>query len=167
MLQNDGQDAGWVTTRVGRVGYRAETTARSHAFVADEPRDVGGTDTGPTPYEQLLGALAGCTAMTVRMYADRKGWPLEDIVVRLRPVRSHAADCADCETKAVSVGQLERVVEFTGVLTDEQRARLLWIADRCPIKQSLERGLRIAPAVPASPTTPTATSTATSTGVSS
>ena len=162
MLQDGGRDAGWVTTRVGRVGYRAETTARSHAFVADEPRDVGGTDTGPTPYEQLLGALAGCTAMTVRMYADRKGWPLEDIVVRLRPVRSHAADCADCETKAVSVGQLEREVEFTGELTDEQRARLLWIADRCPIKQSLERGLHIAPAVPASPGTPTA---ATSTGV--
>ena len=158
MLQNGEQEAGWVTTRVGRLGYRAETTARSHAFVADEPREVGGTDTGPTPYEQLLGALAGCTAMTVRMYADRKGWPLEQITVRLRPVRSHAADCAACETKTVSVGQLEREVEFTGELTDEQRARLLWIADRCPIKQSLERGLHVAPAALAAPTAPTATS---------
>lgn len=136
-------DGGWITTRVGAVGYRAETTVRTHTIVADEPRDAGGTDAGATPYEQLLGALAACTAMTLRMYADRKRWPLEGVVVRLRPVRPHAADCVRCETHAVGVGRLERQLELVGPLSDEQRARLTLIADRCPVKQTLERGLHI------------------------
>ena len=141
-------DAGWVSTRVAQGrGYRAEVTARGHAFVADEPAEVGGADGGATPYEYLLGALGACTAMTVRMYADRKQWPLEDVVVRLRQARSHAADCEACEAEApVGIGRLEREVELTGDLDDAQRARLLWIADRCPIKQTLQRGLAIAPA---------------------
>jgi putative redox protein len=146
--EGGGQEASWVTTRVGPVGYRAETTVRTHTLVVDEPREVGGTDAGPTPYELLLTALAACTAMTLRMYADRKRWPLEDVVVRLRPVRAHATDCADCETQAVGAGRLEREVELVGPLDEAQRARLLQIADRCPVKQSLERGLQIVPAVP-------------------
>ena len=149
--EGGGQEASWVTTRVGPVGYRAETTVRTHTVVADEPTAVGGTDAGPTPYELLIGALAACTAMTLRMYADRKGWPLADVVVRLRPVRAHAADCADCETQTVGAGRLEREVELVGPLDEAQRTRLLQIADRCPEKQSLERGLQIVPAVPATP----------------
>ena len=134
----------WVEAHLGDDGgYTTRLTARAHAFAADEPADVGGADTAPTPYELLIGALAACTAMTVRMYANRKQWPLRTIVVRMRPVRAHAPDCERCETEEVGAGRLEREVEFTGDLTDEQRARLLHIADRCPVKQTLERGLKV------------------------
>ena len=81
-------------------------------------------------------------------YADRKRWPLEEVRVYLRPVRAHSGDCATCETEPVGVGQLERDVELTGALTAEQRARLLFMADRCPVKQTLERGLHIRTTTP-------------------
>jgi len=133
----------WVSAHIAATGYRTQIMTRGHVLVADEPGDVGGADTGPTPYELLLGALAACTAMTVRMYADRKKWPLDGVVVRLRPVKPHAADCEACETKDVGVGRIAREIDLLGTITDEQRTRLLYIADRCPVKQTLERGLRI------------------------
>jgi putative redox protein len=146
----------WVEARLDEDGgYTTRLTARTHAVVADEPADVGGADTGPTPYELLIGALAACTAMTVRLYASRKRWPLRTITVRMRPVRAHAADCERCETEEVGAGRLEREVEFAGELTDEQRARLLYIADRCPVKQTLERGLQVQPANATPVPTPT------------
>jgi putative redox protein len=134
----------WVTARAGAAGYRTEVRVRSHALVADEPESVGGGDAGPTPYEYLLGALGGCMAMTLRMYADRKGWPLEGAEVRLRTAPSHLRDCEQCEREDVGVTRIERQVELAGPLTEEQRRRLMQIADRCPVKQTLERGLRIA-----------------------
>ena len=137
----------WVSASVAS-GYRTTVRTRTHTLLADEPTDAGGTDAGPSPYELLLGALAACTAMTVRMYADRKAWPLSDVVVRIRPVRPHAVDCANCETTDVGVGRLEREIELLGSLTDEQRTRLLYVADRCPVKQTLERGLRVEAASP-------------------
>lgn len=133
----------WVTTRIDRSRYRSTVVARTHEQVLDEPVDVGGTDAGPTPYEALLGALGGCTAMTLRMYADRKGWPLAAVQVRLRQAREHGPDCASCETAEVGPHQLEREIELEGALSDEQRRRLLLIADRCPVKQALERGIRV------------------------
>ena len=136
-------DDRWVTARLAAGSYHTTLSARAHVFHADEPADVGGTDLGPTPYELLIGALAACTAMTMHMYASRKGWPLQDVAVRLRPVRGHAADCERCETDEVGAGRLEREIAFTGALTDDQRARLLLLADRCPVKQTLERGLRV------------------------
>jgi putative redox protein len=136
-------DGTWITARTGAAGYRTEVTSGAHTFVADEPAAVGGTDEGPTPYDLLLGALGACTAMTLRFYANRKSWPLESVTVRLRTARSHAADCADCEAKPVGVRRLERQIELGGPLTDEQRQRLLAIADRCPVKQTLEAGIRI------------------------
>lgn len=138
----------WVSASITGSGYRTSIRTRSHSLVADEPIAAGGTDTGATPYELLLGALSACTAMTVRMYADRKRWPLTDVVVRIRQVRPHAVDCADCDAKDVGVGRMERELELIGPLTDEQRTRLLYIADRCPVKQTLERGLRIEPVPP-------------------
>lgn len=133
----------WVTAHTGASGFRTGVQARTHTLVVDEPIALGGTDTGPTPYELLLGALSGCMAITLRMYADRKGWPLEGVDVRLRTARAHEVDCEKCETEAVGIGDLEREVELAGPLTDEQRTRLLQIADRCPVKQSLERGIRV------------------------
>ena len=133
---------------IGKHNYSTRIEDGGHALVGDEPTRNGGADTGPAPYDYLLAGLGACTAITLRMYADRKQWPLSDVVVRIRPVRSHAVDCADCETKDVGVGRLEREVELLGPLTEEQRARLLYIADRCPVKQTLERGLRVEAASP-------------------
>jgi putative redox protein len=138
------EDGGrWVTARIGLNGFRTEIEARSHGLVADEPTALGGTDRGPTPYELLLGALGSCMAMTLRMYADRKGWPLEGVEVRLRTAQSHEADCVQCEEHDVGITTVERQLELSGQLTDAQRERLLEIADRCPVKQTLERGVGI------------------------
>ena len=134
----------WVTARLAAGGgFRTDVTVRDFAFVSDEPRDVGGMDSGATPYEYLLGALGACTAMTLRMYAKRKGWALEEVVVRLRDAPTHAIDCANCETQPVGIRRIERQIELRGPMSEEQRGRLLEIAERCPVKQTLERGLII------------------------
>ena len=137
------EDKGWVVARAGEIGFRTTITVRGFELVADEPAAVGGSDGGPTPYELLLGALGACASITLIMYAKRKSWPLNEVVIRLRDARSHAADCANCETQAVGMRRLERQIELHGPLADDQRQRLLQIADRCPIKQTLERGLVI------------------------
>lgn len=123
-------------TESGSGTYTQEITAGHHRLVADEPRPVG-DDAGPTPYDLLLAALGACTSMTVRMYADRKGWPLEKVRVTLRHSRIHAKDCADCETTKGFVDQIDRDIEFTGDLDDTQLQRLLDIAERCPVHQTL------------------------------
>jgi len=135
--------AGWVTARIGRTGFRTDATARTHSLIVDEPVEAGGTDLGPTPYENLLSALGACTAMTLRLYADRKKWPRESVTVQMRSGQSHVKDCEECETKKVGIGHIERRLELEGALTDEQRSRLLEIADRCPVKQTLERGIQV------------------------
>ena len=103
----------------------------------------GGRDLGPTPYELLLGALGACTAITVRLYAARKGWPLDDVVVTLAHDRVHAQDCADCETKTGLVDTIELDLVLVGALDTEQRARLLEIAGRCPVNRTLQSEIRI------------------------
>ncbi|HEY2379120.1 MAG TPA: OsmC family protein [Gemmatimonadaceae bacterium] len=111
----DHEASGWLEAHLDTgVGFRTEITVRGFAFVADEPKSEGGADSGATPYEYLLGALAACTAMTLRMYAKRKAWPLEDVIVRLREARSHSADCANCETEAVGIRRIEREVDLRG-----------------------------------------------------
>lgn len=135
-----------VSVRVGESGLRAEITARGHTLVADEPASLGGTETGPTPYDYLAAALGACTAMTIRIYADRRGWPLEGVTVRLTHSRVHETDCELCASEKVGIDQLTRVIELSGDLTDEQRAGLHRIADRCPVGQTLTRGIRIVPA---------------------
>lgn len=133
----------WVTTSIDRARFRTTVQARTHDWVLDEPVSVGGTNTGPTPYEALLGTLGGCMAITLRMYADRKGWPLESVRVRLRQARAHEPDCEICESADVGPHRVEREIELEGDLTDEQRERLLIIADRCPVKQTLQRGMTV------------------------
>jgi len=142
MTLDDGEK-NWIEARIGIDGYRADVIARHHRLTADEPESVGGGDAGPSPYEYLLIALATCTAMTIRMYANRKQWPLERASVFVRQGHSYAKDCENCVTEAVGVGRIERRIELSGSLTDEQRTRLLQIADRCPIKQTLERGIGV------------------------
>ena len=126
-------------------GYRTEIQARGHTFVADEPIKAGGRDEGPTPYDLLNAALGACTGMTLRMYADRKGWPLEEVVVHLRHSKIHAAD-TDADTgdgAPAKIDQIEREIEVLGELDDEQRARLLQIANRCPVHRTLESDIRV------------------------
>jgi putative redox protein len=110
--------------------------ADRHALLADEPIGIG-DDTGPAPYDLLLAALGACTSMTVRMYADRKKWPLEDVAVRLSHSKVHADDCAACESDSGKVDMIERELVLGGPLDDEQRAKLMEIADRCPVHRSL------------------------------
>ena len=133
----------WISATVGAAGYRTDVQAGPHAFVADEPIALGGSGLGPTPYELLLGALSSCMAMTLRMYADRKKWPLEGVTIYLRTDNAHQKDCARCDTADVGLPRIARRIELAGPLSDEQRQRLLQIADRCPVKQTLERGLRV------------------------
>ena len=122
----------------GDAGSFVQTiTAGAHQLRSDEPAAAGGTDTAATPYDLLLGALGACTSMTVAMYARRKAWPLEHVTVRLRHSRVHADDCAACETRDARLTVIERELELDGALDDEQRARLLAIANRCPVHLTL------------------------------
>jgi putative redox protein len=134
---------GEVIVRAGRYGFAQEITAGRHTLRADEPVGVGGTDTGPNPYDLLLAALGSCTSMTVRLYADRKKWPLHEVTVRLSHEKIYARDCLECETKEGRLDQVTREIELTGPLDAEQRARLLQIADRCPVHQTLQAELHI------------------------
>jgi putative redox protein len=134
------------TVTVAETGtgtYTQQITVGLHQLVADEPRPVG-DDTGPTPYDLLLAALGACTSMTVRMYADRKDWPLERVRVTLRHSRIHAKDCLDCETSSGWIDHIDRDVELSGDLDDMQRQRLLHIAERCPVHQTLTSEVHIA-----------------------
>ena len=126
-----------VVVRTGREHYYTEVVASGHRLTVDEPESVGGTDRGGTPYDLLLGALGSCTSITLRMYADRKSWPLEEIVVRLSHAKIHASHCETCETAEGKVDCIEREIELIGDLSDEQRARLLEISDRCPVHRTL------------------------------
>ena len=118
-------------------GFAQDIAAGSHQFRSDEPASVGGTDSGPTPYDLLLAALGSCTSMTVAMYARRKQWPLERVTVHLRHSRVHAKDCAACETQDAKLTVIERDIQLDGPLGEEQRARLLAIANRCPVHLTL------------------------------
>lgn len=134
-----------MVVRTKANGFRTEIVARGHTLVADEPAGLGGTDAGPTPYDYLTAALGACTAMTVQLYAARRGWALEDVTVRLHHSRVHENDCENCERHDVGIDQIERDIELSGSLTPEQRMGLLRIADRCPVGQTLARGVRVVP----------------------
>jgi uncharacterized OsmC-like protein len=127
----------------GRGRYAQVVSAGRHRLRADEPVEAGGGDTGPSPYEWLVAALGACTSMTVRMYAERKQWPLEHVSVRLRHRKRHAQDCQDCEARDARLDHVDREVSLTGPLDPAQRQRLLEIANRCPVHRTLEAGLTV------------------------
>jgi putative redox protein len=140
-----------VVVRGSSVGFAQEISARGHRLIADEPVSDGGMDTGPTPYELLLAALGSCASMTVALYARRKGWSLNGVTVRLSHSRTHAADCAECETKAGWLDHVGWSMHFDGDLTTAQRTRLFEIAQMCPVHRTLRSEVHIpAPAAPVS-----------------
>lgn len=129
---------GEVWTRVGEKGYTTEIIAGQHQLIADEPPSVGGADEGPTPYGYLLSGLGACTAMTLRMYADHKKIDLKEVEVKLTHDKIHQVDGENSESSKGKIDQIKRKIKLTGDLTDEQRKRLIEIADRCPVHKTLE-----------------------------
>jgi len=136
---DDDTAPGTVIVRETRRGmFQQDIITGAHRLIADEPVNVGGLDSGPGPYELLLAALGACTSMTLRLYADNKKLPLTRVQVRLRHSRIYAADCAECETKEGMLDHIERVISLEGELDDKQRARLMEIADKCPVHRTLK-----------------------------
>lgn len=127
-------DDGIVTVRIGREAYAVESSARGHAWAGDEPGWLGGADTGPSPYEMLLSSLGACKAITAKMYADRKGWALEGVRVVLRHERPHGPRGPEV---------IHADLWFEGDLDDDQRARLLEIAEKCPVQKTITGELTV------------------------
>lgn len=138
--ENEGagvSDGTVVVSETGDGKFAQTILAAGHRLIADEPKAVGGQGRGPGPYDFLLAGLGACTSMTLRMYADRKDWPLARASVRLSHEKIHAKDCADCEEKEGKIDRIERAITIAGDLDDEQRARLMEIADKCPVHRTL------------------------------
>ena len=133
--------------------FRQDVVVGKHSLVADEPVSAGGGDAGPDPYDYLLIALGACTSMTVGLYARRKQFPLENITVSLRHSRIYANDCEECETKEGMLDRIDVDVELTGSLSAEQHAKLMEIAERCPVHRTLtsEINIRLRPARKSTP----------------
>ena len=125
------------------AGFAQEVKIGAHELYTDEPVSYGGTDTGPTPYDLLLAALGSCTSMTIGFYARKRQWPLEKITVSLRHSKIHAIDCEECETKEGRIDRIELDIQLTGSLTDEQRTKLIEIAGKCPVHQTLTSEINI------------------------
>ncbi|MET0538315.1 MAG: bifunctional alpha/beta hydrolase/OsmC family protein [Xanthobacteraceae bacterium] len=130
--------AGMVVVRETRAGrLQQEIRVGRQRLLADEPVTAGGLDSGPGPYDLVLAGLGACTSMTVRLYAERKALPLDRVTVRLAHSRIHAADCENCETKEGMLDRIDRVITLSGNLDEDQRKRLLGIADKCPVHRTL------------------------------
>ena len=141
---NEGAGPGYVVVReTGHGKFQQEVVAGRHRLVADEPAAAGGLDSGLNPYELLIASLGACTAMTLRLYADKKQIPLKRALVRLHHSKTHAEDCAECETKSGMLDRIERVIVLEGELSDEQRIRLMEIADKCPVHRTLKSEIDI------------------------
>ncbi len=139
---DDNLERNVVIARTG-TGYTTEINVNGHSLIADEPKAVGGADLGPTPYNLLAAALGACTSITLRMYADRKQWPLEAVTVQLRHDKVYARDCAECETKEGKIDRIAREISLKGALDLDQKQRLLEIADKCPVHRTLYSEIRV------------------------
>jgi uncharacterized OsmC-like protein len=128
---------GEVVVHGSAAGFAQKIVTGPHHLTSDEPVEAGGGDTGPGPYELLLSALGACTSMTIALYARRKGWPLDSVTVRLSHSRIYATDCAECETKEGLLDRIDLNIQLAGALTAEQRAKLLEIANKCPVHRTL------------------------------
>ena len=131
-----------VTVKAQPQPYTVTITNSRHSWIADEPPDKGGSDAGPSPFELLLSSVGACVAITVQMYAGRKGWPLEGVVIDLEHSKIQAADCDDCETETGKISEIKLSLNLEGDLSEEQKERIFQIAGRCPVKRSLEAEIK-------------------------
>lgn len=136
-------EQGVVIVREYDKKFTREILTQHHRVISDEPIALGGSDLGLNPYELLLAALGSCTSMTLRMYANHKQIDVQDIQVELQHSRIHAEDCADCEKQTTQIDLLTRNIRLTGNLSDQQRTRLLEIANKCPVHKTLQNKIRI------------------------
>jgi len=127
-----------VHIHLGDTNYKTSLSAGNHEIFADEPEEMGGGNSGPDPYDLLLMSLGSCTAITLRMYAERKKWPVEDIYVELRHFKDHAADCEDCDEKSAKIDKIEKEIIVKGDLDSEQLDKLLEISHKCPVNKTLK-----------------------------
>lgn len=142
-------------TAVLRQGTEVVLQTRQFSWHGDEPPGAGGTDLGPTPYEILLGGLAACIAITLRLYANHKGIALAEVQVRLEYDRVHADDCMDCDERADGwIDRIQSQVTIRGSFDDAQRARLTQVAQRCPVHKTLANGVHMVDSVTFEPATP-------------
>jgi|SRR6185437_1221756 len=132
-----------VVTKTSTTGFKTKITTGKHKFYADEPKEVGGSDAGPSPYEILISALGACTGMTLSMYARRKSIPLKSITVYLRHDKVYAEDCAEADKPTSKIDDIHLEIELAGKLTNEQRKKLLDIANKCPVHKTLANGVNL------------------------
>ena len=131
-----------VTVKSQPQPYTVTITNSRHSWIADEPPEKGGADAGPSPFEMLLSSIGACVAITVQMYAGRKGWPLEGVVIDLEHSKIEAAGCDDCETETGKISEIKLSLNLEGDLSEEQKERIFQIAGRCPVKRSLEAEIK-------------------------
>ena len=139
-LESDGDET---VARTYATGFRTDIVSAGHALVADEPASYGGTNEGPTPYDLLSSALASCTTMTLQLYARRKKLELESVTVRISHAKIHAEDCEDCQAGDGKIDEFQKEISLEGKLTENQRQRLLEIADMCPVHRTLHSEVKI------------------------
>lgn len=132
-----------VVARLGATGYTTEIMVRQHSLQADEPLSVGGNDFGPSPYDLVSAGLGACTAMTLQMYARRKKWDLQEVKVHLEHYKDYASDMMDMENKSSQIDHFDRVLELEGDLNEEQKERLLEIANKCPVHRTLHQDVEV------------------------
>jgi uncharacterized OsmC-like protein/alpha-beta hydrolase superfamily lysophospholipase len=142
-VEHTAPEPGVVVRETHHGRFQQEVRVGTHRLLADEPVDAGGLNSGPGPYDLLLAALGACTSMTLRLYAERKALPLDEVTVRLNHAKIHAADCESCETKEGMLDRIDRTITLSGNLDDGQRARLLEIADKCPVHRTLTSEIEI------------------------
>ncbi len=118
-------------------GFTTQMKVGMHYLLADEPESYGGNDFGPSPYELVSAGLSACTAMTIQMYARHKGWPVDNVEVHTSYDKQHAEDCENCETDSAKIDTFEREIRLTGDLNENQKKRIMQIADKCPVHRTL------------------------------
>lgn len=135
-------------TSVPGSRFKQHLRAGGHQWLADEPKSLGGDDAGPDPYALLLGALGACTSMTIRLYAEKRGWNVSHVEVELEHHRMHAKDCSECEREGAFVDHISRKIRLEGRITPAQREKLFEIATRCPVHKALSAGMKISDHAP-------------------
>lgn len=128
---------------LSKENYKTVMTAGNHELISDEPDHLGGNDKGPDPYDYLLMSLGSCSVITMKMYADRKKWAVEDLYIELRHFKDHAEDCVDCDDPKARIDKIEKEIILKGDLTDEQKEKLLEISKKCPVHKTLLSDMEI------------------------